>query len=1370
MSFSLLKQNINTTDDDDLNRRIYRLSPERARYSIQTLLFNVAIVVVLWMTCVIAYAQTQAVSFFADQQKLIKAPNAYTTSGADLFGDKVNIYNGGLEFVQVDASIKGNNSLPVSIGRRLVTGQSKPVGIFGKWDLEIPRIHGNFSDQGWDNNLKTNQRCTSFGAPSQARGVNGDSSWNAKEFWHGNFLYVPGAGDQEMLRRNTSSTAPNKANNNVPQSGSYEIVTKDLWVFSCINLQSVSSKVLENGQGFLAIAPDGTRYKFDWLASKPLVPLVKGVPNPALLRNPSLSDVSKKAPPVINASADTYALNRSEVWIMPTEVTDRYGNWVRYTYDSVNKWKLLNITASDGRRIDLTYLPDTVPAAIVPSVQTVKIAASDITPATWTYSYSHWDTLSQVVLPDNSAWQLAGIDALASYDIGYVSNPLCESKGVLQVWDVVGTMTHPSGAVGSFTLRPTTHGRSFVEQDCRPMPGQAPAVEYYANKPKYFDTFSLMNKTITGPGLPSLAWIYDYGVENVDWQASWSNCTGSCLSTKIVKVTDPKGDVSRYTFGTRFRTNEGQLLKQETGWNGSSALRSVTTRYRSPTGGPYPNPVGYSDQDRGDQELSSRYTPVDQRVTTQQGVTMTWEVGSANADFDEMARPKKVTRSSSLGNSRVETTLYKDIRLNKWILGQVSKITESGSSKVMLENIYNNTTGSLLRVYNYGVLDKTYTYNSDGTVSSVKIGATPAVTTYSNYKRGQAQTVQHAGGGTDNFIVNDLAFVTSKTDAAGCTTTYLPDAMGRLKKLTPPSGDTVAWNPININFEQVNSSEFGLTSGHWRQTITTGNAQSITYLDAFWRPVLSKTVDINNPSGTSQMVLSRFDHQGKTTFTSYPQRDIVSVNANLLGNTNTFDALGRLVSSRSDSELGSLNTQVDYVSGYKKSVTNPKGQITTTEFAVFDEPSENLPTKIVAPEGVTVTIARDIFGKTTSVSRNGGGKSATRSYVYDANERLCKTIEPEVGATIQNYDSSNNISWKAVSSTLTTLTCNRGSVPSARKVSYAYDYAQRLVTTSFVANSTTITIDRTYTADGLPNTVTASNFGATWTSTYNKRRLLTGDTLSYNSTNYALNYSYTSDGYLNSITYPDNKVVTYAPNALGQASQVSNYATNINYHPNGAVAGFIYGNGIVHTMTQNARGLPSVSTDTGILADTYSYDANANVTSIADGTSNNTSRSMTYDNLDRLKTVSAPGIWGNASYDYDALDNITQSVIGSRTNVHNYDSVKNRLTSISSNESAFNLNYDSYDEQGNIQKRGAQLFSFDLLNRLTSATGKATYQYDGFGHRVRVTSADGTNLVQVYSPAGQLLWTKQSGGAKPAKETKYIYLNRHVIAEVEVAK
>ena len=69
---------------------------------------------------------------------------------------------------------------------------------------------------------------------------------------------------------------------------------------------------------------------------------------------------------------------------------------------------------------------------------------------------------------------------------------------------------------------------------------------------------------------------------------------------------------------------------------------------------------------------------------------------------------------------------------------------------------------------------------------------------------------------------------------------------------------------------------------------------------------------------------------------------------------------------------------------------------------------------------------------------------------------------------------------------------------------------------------------------------------------------------------------------------------------------------------------------------------------------------------------------------------------------------------------------------------------------------------FDQGNRMRSAAGKATYGYDGLGHRMTVVGTDGVNRVQVYSQEGQLLYVAPSGGTA----TKYIYLHKHVLAEV----
>jgi YD repeat-containing protein len=334
-------------------------------------------------------------------------------------------------------------------------------------------------------------------------------------------------------------------------------------------------------------------------------------------------------------------------------------------------------------------------------------------------------------------------------------------------------------------------------------------------------------------------------------------------------------------------------------------------------------------------------------------------------------------------------------------------------------------------------------------------------------------------------------------------------------------------------------------------------------------------------------------------------------------------------------------------------------------------------------------------------------------------------------------------------------------VAASGKISYGYDARNRLTSTSYGDSSPGIT--RTYTADGLPETVVSN--GATWTTSYNHRRLPTSEQLSYNSTTYTLGWAYDSNGHVSQLTYPNNDAVAYAPNALGEPSQVGSYATGITYFPNGAVAGFTYGNGKVRTLTQNTRGLPLVAKDAGVVQDQYTYDANGNVAAIADQQENVTNRTLGYDGLDRLTSASAPNVWGNATYAYDTLDNLVSSTIGSRSNVYSYDTTKNRLTSLASNVSNYNYTY-GYDGQGNITSRGSQGFTFDMGNRMTAATNKDTYAYDGLGHRVKTVAADGTTTISIYSPAGQLLYTAQTGGPNPAKTTEYIQLHQHEIAEV----
>jgi hypothetical protein len=77
-------------------------------------------------------------------------------------------------------------------------------------------------------------------------------------------------------------------------------------------------------------------------------------------------------------------------------------------------------------------------------------------------------------------------------------------------------------------------------------------------------------------------------------------------------------------------------------------------------------------------------------------------------------------------------------------------------------------------------------------------------------------------------------------------------------------------------------------------------------------------------------------------------------------------------------------------------VANPRGYDAVFHFMVYDEPGEQWILSKSEIYGLNTAIVRDQFGKPLSVTQSDASVSATRSYVYDANARLCKTIEPAV--------------------------------------------------------------------------------------------------------------------------------------------------------------------------------------------------------------------------------------------------------------------------------------------------------------------------------------------------------------------------------------
>jgi YD repeat-containing protein len=825
------------------------------------------------------------------------------------------------------------------------------------------------------------------------------------------------------------------------------------------------------------------------------------------------------------------------------------------------------------------------------------------------------------------------------------------------------------------------------------------------------------------------------------------------VSTKTVTITDPRGDVTVNTFGTQYAVDEGFVLSSSEGVTGSGALRTTTFGYAPTTAGPYPASFGgLLPPGAG---LAASHRPLNQRTITQQGVSFSRSI----SNFDIYVRPVALTRSSSLGYSRSESTTYFD-HTNLWVLGQVASRTIAGvtasSTTFKATNAVPETT------YKFGKLQATYVFNTDGTMYSLTDGRNQT-TTFTNYKRGLPQNIAYADGTGVSAVVNNIGTIDKATNEVGTFWTFTYDAMGRIASKTPPAGDTVAYNPTTFSFVQVPAAEVGLEANHWRQTITTGNAVTVNYFDARWRKRLTTTYDASDRANTERAQRLDYDPYNRTTFASYPVRSIVAITMALPGTVTNYDVLGNQTQAVADSELGALTTTTQYLAGFQKRVIDARGNATTIAYQVFDQPAESAITSIWAPEGLNVAITRDVFGKPTSITRSGtyagAPISATRSYVYDANQLLCKTIEPEIGATVQALDMANNVAWRAPGVNLpNTASCDWAGVPESSKIAFSYDARNRLTGTGFGDGGPSI--GRSYTLDGLPMTVVSN--GSTWTYGYNNRRLLTSESLVYGQT-FNIGRSYDANGNLTQLNYPDYAAVAFSPNALGEARQVSGYASGVAYHPNGAVAGYTLANGIAHTLSQNLRGLPLVNRDAGIVQDQYGYDANGNIAAIADQQEGITNRSMAYDGLDRLTSASAPGVWGSAIYSYDVLDNVRTSTVGGRNSTHNYGS-NNLLATIATN--GVYTGY-AYDARGNVTGRGMQGFYFDLGNRMALANGVASYVYDGWGRRAYVSGSNGVARTQVYSNAGgQLLYGFRQQGMTTAT-TRYVYLGGKLIAETD---
>ena len=700
---------------------------------------------------------------------------------------------------------------------------------------------------------------------------------------------------------------------------------------------------------------------------------------------------------------------------------------------------------------------------------------------------------------------------------------------------------------------------------------------------------------------------------------------------------------------------------------------------------------------------------------------------------------------------------------NLWVLGLPTTVTNVATGEVESQNVYDGAKDTLKERWRFGQKLMSYGFDAQGNLASFTDGNGHA-TTLGSYQRGIPQAIGYPDGTHQSLVVDDFGQIGSITDQAGSTTSYSYDAIGRLTGISYPTGDEQAWYPKTFAYAYVTSAERGLAANHWRRTISQGDYRQVTWFDAELRPVLTDTYSAADGSSHTS-ARTDYDWRGQKVFVSYPVAGSPDLAGIGTGTRSTYDALGRLTATQQDSERGPLTTATAYLSGARQQVTDPKGNVTTLSYQVFDEPSYDRVYRTQTAAGITHTVHRDVYGNPLTLhqygSYNGYSSDLSKTLVYDSYHRLCRTTEPETGSTVTAYDGANNVAWTAEGLAITGAGCGQEQVAAGAKTTRTYDALNRVLTLLPPSG----TQGTSYTYDALGHVQRAVSGVTTWTGTYNKRGQLTGEALQLDGqAPWAIGYAHDAYGSASLIHYPDGENVSYAPDALGRATRVGSYVSGITYFPNGQVASFQYGNGASYVAEQNARQLlGNFSYGQGgtlAISQDYAYDAAGNITAMTDLVDGTRTKSFGYDALNRLTSATASHLWGTESYAYDPLNNLRSRVSDGATFTYNYDAT-NRLAAITSGSASSPF---TYDNRGNVIGKNGVTLAFDAKNQLTGLPGRVSYAYDASGRRVSKTPQGGSPTYYFYNQAGQLLYQWDTG---TAVTTNFIYLGRQLVGDSE---
>ncbi|MDF3012649.1 MAG: repeat protein, partial [Cellvibrio sp.] len=1149
---------------------------------------------ILWLLLAVG-ADAQTVFGPSEETAKINSMQLLNMLTTNDFGESYDPATGTLSLAYTDVSLPGNSPLRVEVRRKfssnLGTGRFTGLWELGDWSLDLPYVRGEFLKAEGQYISLSGNKGWSFGKECEGdvSTVNGrawdssGSSWplSPSHYWSGKFLHIPQQVSENLIwgRGSYAGKQVTKAN---------YIVT------SCF------SRTDGKGQGIVVTAPDGTRYTFDYVVEKP-----NGMPMP-----------------VGNGGYMR--------WLMATKVEDKFGNTVTYNYlDGL----LRSIAASDGRSITLNYSGKYLANVVVNG-------------RTWTYTY---DTsvaartrLDKVTLPDGKSWTFGKL----SRDIYAASvqrwKTLSQTPGhcaPIPQSNVEHIIETPAKLKISYSFAITYHG--IYDTKAYPY-GDDPKWQAFnnANCSAYW---SLVKKTVMGPGIPLQTWNYAYSqnggnyyegtgdgnkygygqLQNKRLTESWSqpvaltfpyskpDSVRDASSVKTTIVTGPSAKDIYYvdrTFDSPTQNmvlavdtadiSTGKLLKREESYFQKG---DIFADYCSLSFMPalYPN-MPYKCAIYSNLENSNYRINLNQKKTIlydAAGSATSYATAYSGYDFYGFPSLASETNSYSARERYTQINYLHDV--TGWVLGLpkstlVSQYSSGPFTEVNRIDYVSKSVSGLYsdvqvadKVYSYGALNKYFKeYHDDGNIKRMEYANTSRWIDYSNYKRGEPQTIMtpSSESSTPQYTykeVDDNGWLKKVTDPKGYIFVYEYSPIGLIANISYESVAWEPWVPTKIEYLSATGVEgiSGVVSGMLNQKITKGNYSKNLYYDALNRPLVAVEEDVADAQ-TKRFFARKYDINNNITFDAYPS----SASGSNVGIAYVYDALGRNTTVTQDSSNGKVSSTSVYLSGNKVLSKDFKSNTTVNEFLAYGQPEYEKTLSIDSPESVLTNITYNIFGSATSISQGG----ITQYNVYDAQQQLCKQIRPDIGNKAFHYNITGDVDWFAHSDSISSVTTECDfEVDAVDKVSHVYENFGAIKTISYGDG----TSSKTFTYDKNGNISKLVHSGYTLSYSYDFFNRLRNEKIEYRrnliTIDNSIFYSFNSMGHLAQIGYPTTLTLKFYPNALGQATVVKDgfrngeisggvdtyavYAKNIKYHPSGEVDSFVYGNNLTYKMAQNSQ-------------------------------------------------------------------------------------------------------------------------------------------------------------------------------------------------------